>query len=513
MKKILSVIVVLSMLAGAIMGFSVSASADDIVAWDGTVATVFAGGNGTSSNPYEISNGAELAYLAQVVNAGTGNYRTAYYELTADIVLNNGDATQWADAAPANNFTTIGSWTSAFGGNFDGQGHTISGLYIKTDADGQGLFGCIQGGAVIQNFALVNSYIQSTGGGATGAIIGQSNRGDSADITVKNIFTDAIIVAKGGEVAGVLGNISDSNDTYTAGAVTVSDVVFAGSVSATGNYSAGIIGNARSVSVTVKNCMNIGTITSTGKHVAGIMTASLDDEFTIENCISVGELTGSSNVFALVYCAKDKAAGNEDAVRAVIDCYYVDGIAKNGATKRADASDSITVLESVSALIGANATVTMIGWTNRATDIMVPTAVDALAPQILQLEYTVTWMSEGAVLATETYSAGEMPEYKGATPTKAEDENYIYNFNGWLPELKAVMGDATYEADFYRTRKTSIDDAEEEETTKAPATTQAPATTEAPAEEEGGCGSAISGVIGLVALVGMGVLGLRKKED
>ena len=39
-------------------------------AWDGSVATAFAGGDGTESNPYQIADGAQLAYLASEVNKG-----------------------------------------------------------------------------------------------------------------------------------------------------------------------------------------------------------------------------------------------------------------------------------------------------------------------------------------------------------------------------------------------------------------------------------------------------------
>ena len=39
-------------------------------AWDGSIATAFAGGTGTESDPYQIANGAELAYLASSVNSG-----------------------------------------------------------------------------------------------------------------------------------------------------------------------------------------------------------------------------------------------------------------------------------------------------------------------------------------------------------------------------------------------------------------------------------------------------------
>ena len=57
--------------------------------WDGTMGTGFAGGNGSSSRPYLISSGKELAYFINRCNASS-SYRNKYYKLTADITLNEG---------------------------------------------------------------------------------------------------------------------------------------------------------------------------------------------------------------------------------------------------------------------------------------------------------------------------------------------------------------------------------------------------------------------------------------
>ena len=60
--------------------------------WDGSIAAGFAGGSGTEDDPYLISNGSELAYLAQQVNSGNG-YENVHFKLTNDIYLN--DTTDW----------------------------------------------------------------------------------------------------------------------------------------------------------------------------------------------------------------------------------------------------------------------------------------------------------------------------------------------------------------------------------------------------------------------------------
>ena len=82
------------------------------LAWDGTVSTGFINGEGTEENPYLISTGQELAYLAQQVNNGQ-SYEGKYFQLTNDINLNG---RQWIQ---------IGNHTSTFKGIFNGAGHII----------------------------------------------------------------------------------------------------------------------------------------------------------------------------------------------------------------------------------------------------------------------------------------------------------------------------------------------------------------------------------------------------
>ena len=64
--------------------------------WDGSVATSYAAGSGTQSDPYQIENGQQLALLAQETLTKEHATEQKYYVLTADIYLNDIDNfAQW----------------------------------------------------------------------------------------------------------------------------------------------------------------------------------------------------------------------------------------------------------------------------------------------------------------------------------------------------------------------------------------------------------------------------------
>ena len=128
--------------------------------WDGTVAENFAGGDGTESNPYQIANGEQLAKLAQDVNSGNG-YAGTYFVLTADIVLNNTDGWEnWGETVPKNTWTPIGSYEIQFTGILDGQGHSVSGIYVNSNEHYQGFVGYLGVNGIIQNIGVKESYVK-----------------------------------------------------------------------------------------------------------------------------------------------------------------------------------------------------------------------------------------------------------------------------------------------------------------------------------------------------------------
>ena len=64
----------------------------------------------------------------------------------------------------------------------------------------------------------------------------------------------------------------------------------------------------------------------------------------------------------------------------------------------------------------------------------------------------ITWQNEdGTMLTEDMLEYGVMPEYTGETPEKPATQQYSYTFNGWDPEVVAVIEDAIYTATFEAT--------------------------------------------------------------
>ena len=97
-------------------------------------------GNGTEDDPYRIFNAAQLNQVRNFLNEDG-----VYFSLEADI-----DLTEWIEENnPVQGWSPIGSSGKSFCGTFNGNGHTISGLWIKRpDTDYVGLFGFVYGATV-----------------------------------------------------------------------------------------------------------------------------------------------------------------------------------------------------------------------------------------------------------------------------------------------------------------------------------------------------------------------------
>ena len=124
-----------------------SSASDTTNKWDGTIATSFAGGKGTVRAPYQIATGAQLAYFAQLLN-DPATYSTYYkkcYILTANIDLNN---REWTPIG-GQSYLPVDGVNMRFEGVFDGDGHSITNLYMAEKKPvGAGLFGILSSASI-----------------------------------------------------------------------------------------------------------------------------------------------------------------------------------------------------------------------------------------------------------------------------------------------------------------------------------------------------------------------------
>ena len=199
LKKTLAFILTFAMLLSAVITATAVPATAATGVWDGTIADSYAGGTGTEADPYLIETPQQLArmvgydvltnYTADVINGSTGKY----YKLTADIYLNDVTASDWYTKSGLNEWYT--GTASRFCGNFDGDGHTIRGLYFASNAAYAALFPIIDSYAAdryFKNIRIADSYI--CGSSMAGAVAGRGYGGQSKTFYFQNCFVDNSVV-------------------------------------------------------------------------------------------------------------------------------------------------------------------------------------------------------------------------------------------------------------------------------------------------------------------------------
>ena len=153
----------------------------------------FTSGDGSYSNPYEIRNAQDLANLAYMVREGGEDYSGKYFVMTNDITLNenlvNADCTD-RNTGNFQVWTPIGNngRDNNFKGNFNGNSHTISGLFIEDNDNYNGLFGVVVKGT-IRNLTIADSYMCASypfGSNYYGFIAGMTSDATFLNCHVKN---------------------------------------------------------------------------------------------------------------------------------------------------------------------------------------------------------------------------------------------------------------------------------------------------------------------------------------
>ena len=280
--------------------------------------------NETTGN-YEISNAGQLYWFAGLVNGtldGVEQNTSANAILTADIIvnknvlksdgtLNEGTFKEWTPIT--------GSFNSTYSGIFDGQNHTISGLYFnQEDSYDVGLFGRNNG--KIANAGILDSYFYGTSkvGGVcgnnskgtitncynTGSVSGLGNLGGVSGYNYTGSITNCYNTGNVSGSSGFVGGVSGSNskgtiiNSYNAGSVSGLECV------------GGVSGDNYTGSIT--DCYNIGSVSGSEGDVGGVN--GYNNGGTITNCYNVGSVSGTD-------CYVGGVSG-ENANGTITNCYY-----------------------------------------------------------------------------------------------------------------------------------------------------------------------------------------------
>lgn len=246
-----------------------------------------------SDEAYEIGNAGQLYWFAGLVNGTltdeTAQNLKANAVLTADITVNEDLLTSinTDDDGNVTNGSSFKAWrpmgmadekgnlTGWYTGIFDGNGHSISGLYVNRDEAADdvhtwfksciGLFGYYSG--VTRNLSVLDSYMR--GKDCIGGICGYNDGG-----TIQNCYSAATVCGD--------------------------------------SYIGGICGRSEGDSI-IENCYNTGYVYGATRSIGGICG---DNSATLQGCYNVGKVNGEFYVGGIV--GESSGSGNTIWIK---DCY------------------------------------------------------------------------------------------------------------------------------------------------------------------------------------------------
>ena len=238
------------------------------------------------TNTYNIKTKDDLRHLANYVNNGHNNCNGLTFLQTTDITFDN----------TANNYTPIGyavrinkqKQPYCFDGTYDGQGYTISGIYVNRTGSDQyldsyvGLFGYTDEHGAIKNIVLTGSTF--VGKDYVGGIVGYNEGSYNNNCLVTNCRVGNNVTIKAG-----------TDNAYNHG---------------------GIVGRNEGI---VQGCLSGASVSKNGKSdskayggIVGYNTSTIRDCFYTSN-----QVTADTNVGAIV--------GNNITTGGVINNYYTQG--------------------------------------------------------------------------------------------------------------------------------------------------------------------------------------------
>ncbi|QHI72096.1 S-layer homology domain-containing protein [Aminipila terrae] len=312
-------------------------------------AGAFTVGTGTAKDPYEVSSEEQLNHIRVHMSEG------GYYKLTKDIKITKDFATTVPNVATSTpnwsegNFEPIGTEGNPFVGNFDGNGHSISGLNITGTAKGKdtgniagyaGLFGYVDAKSTIDGLTIEKStikgsiYVGGIGGynkgfitncalGEDSTVTGMVNTGGICGYstqTLKSNINKGSVTGTDTNTGGIVGSMDLAGDALygcvnkgivkgkartggiigyipaSTATINMDKCSNSGKVSSTADYAGGVIGqvDGSSYGAYVTNCSNTGELSGEGSN-GGVIGYAKGDKTRITDCYNNGEINGNNS--------------------------------------------------------------------------------------------------------------------------------------------------------------------------------------------------------------------------
>ena len=279
-------------------------------------------GDGKKDSPYIITKAEELAWFRDEVNSGN-SFICA--KISDDVEVIDMSTVCHAEDKSQNliekSWEPIGKYDYGYqyGGTFDGNGKTITNLYINASQNNVGLFGCTSEGT-IKNLTFEYANVTNTGV-FTGILVGYPDASNLRNIKISNTCQ-----IKGGKETGGIAGDFDGNAYNCVNYATVQG----------NNRVGGLFGYCSVENSSITTCANYGNVTATSTDAGGLVGYFISG--TIQDCANYGDVKGTERVAGMAgYVSKGKIQnvfnyGNISATNST-DAGMAFGNSTNGTTE------------------------------------------------------------------------------------------------------------------------------------------------------------------------------------
>lgn len=237
-------------------------------------------GDGEVDNPYIITKAEELEWFRDQVNRGN-NFICAKISDDVEVI----DMSTVCHAADKSQNLEEVSWEPIgkndygyqYWGTFDGNGKTITNLYINASQNNVGLFGYTDEGT-IKNLTFEYANVTNTGV-FTGFLVGYANTSKLQNIKI----SDTCQMKGGKETGGIAGDF-DGNAYNCVNYATVQG----------NNRVGGLFGYCSVENSSITTCANYGNVTATSTDAGGLVGYFISG--TIQDCANYGDVKGTERV-------------------------------------------------------------------------------------------------------------------------------------------------------------------------------------------------------------------------